>query len=155
VAKLKDFQAVVDTWLEIDSLLSLDQNKAQLRGHNRKAQKIAGLRAQNDRAYFLLIFARFEQHLNSTVSGFVLRRQASTSWNFRRGWDVVQVANLRRIPFLNRLAYALDKLSPDYGTVVQYYNIRNSLAHAGTAQAPFAIPVVEGQLAQIALALKN
>jgi hypothetical protein len=156
VAKLNDFQAVVDSWLEIDNRLSLEENEAQLRGHNQKAQKIANLRAQNDRAYFLLIFARFEQHLNSTVASFVSQRQASIHWKIRRGWDVVKLgSNLRRTPFLTRLAYVLDKTSPDYLTVSQYYEIRNALAHAGTAQAPFAIPIVEAQLAQIARSLKG
>lgn len=150
MANLKDFQAVVDAWLEIDNRLSRDQSEAQLRGHNRKAQKIADLRAQNDRAYFLLIFARFEQHLNSTVSGFLSRRQASTRWQSRRGWDVIQLSQLSRTPFLNRLAYVLDKSSPGYQTVNKYYGIRNSLAHSGTTQAPFVIPIVEAQLAQIA-----
>lgn len=150
MAKLKDFQAVVDTWIEIDNRLSVDQNRAQLKGYTRKSKKIADLRAQNDRAYFLLIFARFEQHLNSTVIGFLSRRHASTSWQSRRGWDVIHINNIRRTPFLNRLAYVVDKTSADYATVNQYYTIRNSLAHAGAAQVPFAIPIVESQLAQIA-----
>ena len=49
MAKLKDFQAVIDAWLELDGRLSLEQNAAQLRGHTRRTQKFADLRAQNDR----------------------------------------------------------------------------------------------------------
>jgi len=113
------------------------------------------LRTENDRAYFLLIFARFEAYLTSQVEALIARRQGSPNWTVRRGWDVLDTKNISRISFMNCLSYCLDRMSADYGTVKGLYDIRNALAHKGTTVTPFIIPSVAQQLSTIAGRLKT
>jgi len=154
VASLRSLQAVVDTWIEIDGRLQQAQNNSQTKGHVRVAAKIGKLRTENDRAYFLLLFAHFEAYLTSRAAVLNVRRQSSPHWSTRRGWDVLNLKNMRRIAFRNRLSYCLDQTSLDYATIESLYSVRNSLAHQGTTTTPFIIPIVASDLAQIAGRLK-
>lgn len=155
MARLSDFQFVVNAWLDIDGRLQGEQNTAQAKKRGRVAAKLGRLRTENDRAYFLLIFARFEAYLTSKAEVLIARRQASPSWTTRRGWDVLDTNNMSRIWFMNRLSYCLDRRSADYTTVKNLYTIRNALAHKGTTATPFIIPIVAQQLSTIAGRLKT
>jgi hypothetical protein len=153
MASVRALQEVVAAWYDIDGRLQNAQNIAQSKGHVRIAQSHADLRKANDRAYFLLIFAHFEAVLTRRASTLIIRRQAAASWTGRRGWDVLN-ANADKIPFRNRLSYCLDRSSADWTKVSNYYTVRNDLAHEGSTNSPFVIPIVATDLRQIASRLK-
>jgi hypothetical protein len=155
VPDLVDFKAAVGAWYEIDGILQQAQSAAQSKNYSKKAAKLATQRRQNDRAYFLLIFANFEAYLTDKAKNLIVARQGSTQWRVRRGWDVLATAEMGRIPFKNRLAYCLEKTSGDYSTVSKLYTIRNALAHQGTTTLPFIIPLVASDLARIARTLRE
>jgi hypothetical protein len=152
---VKDFRRIVAAWFEIDSDLQLREHKALQRKATKKEKQIRDLRNANDRAYFLLLFAHFEDHLNTLAHRLISRRQASSTWNRRRSWDTIQLGNLRRVPFRARLSYCLDSQGPDWQTVSNYYGIRNQLAHVGSTATPFVVSAVAADLMLIAKALKS
>lgn len=155
MARPNDINAVVDAWIEIDGRLQREQNAAQAKNYVRVAAKLGKLRTENDRAYFLLIFARFEAYMTSRAEALILRRQGSSDWNTRRGWDVLDAKNVERIPFRSRLSYCLDRRATDYAKIADLYVIRNALAHKGTTATPFIIPIVAADLTSIAGRLKS
>lgn len=152
---MKILQEIESAWAQADGKLQIQQNEATRRGTARKEQKIRALRVLNDRAYFLLLFAHFEDSLNSRVRSATQRRQASAIWSTRRGWDMIDISpgGLRRIPFRSRLALCTDRSATDWQTISDYYGIRNDLAHVGSTQAPFIIPIVRANPERIATSL--
>ena len=85
MASLDDLQAVVAAWIDINGRLQKEQNSAQTKRRARLAANLARMRLENDRAYFLLMFARFEAYLTSRARALIIRRQGSRIG--RRGAD--------------------------------------------------------------------
>lgn len=151
---MKGLAPIVAAWGTIDSELQKLEAIAQAKGWTRKEAAIRQRRILNDRGHFLLMFATFEALLTTKARAVIQRRQAAAAWSGRRGWDVLNPANITRMPFVNRLSYCLPRNSPSWQHVFDYYSIRNELAHTGATAQPFAINLVAGHLAAAAAALR-
>lgn len=100
---------------------------------SRSIEKWRRLQELNDFAYFALMFAQFEDHVNREVTRLVKRRLADPRWGHRRLWDAIDLNRLDRTPFMNRIALLLDRGTADYALVKRYYQTRCKIDHGATA----------------------
>jgi hypothetical protein len=91
-------------------------------------------RDMNDHAYFVVLFACFDDHVITLCSDVVTKKRSLRSWRQRRLWDTVDVDAIERMPFKRRLALLLDKGNAGYRDANELYAIRNRIAHGTTAQ---------------------
>jgi len=131
-----------------DDLLS---RETHARTPNRKAHWVR-LRLYNDHAYFVMLFAQLEQHIDAECTALIARKKASARWTVRRLWDSVDVDHLN---FMRKVALLTDKGRAIYAQVDAYYDTRCRIAHGdSTLVGPIALPVVARDLQTIAKAMK-
>ena len=92
----------------------------------RDRRRWGAIRLVNDQAYFVVLFAQFEDQVNARVKRLVQRRSAAPRWTSRRLWDTV---NPERMPFMNRVALLTDKGGADYQRIRELYELRCRIAH--------------------------
>ena len=143
------FGAIFASYLATDGYLLSEENGA--RTPNRKAHW-AKLRLYNDHAYFVMMFAQLEQHIDNRCAALINRKKASPKWKSRRLWDSVDV---ERMTFMRKVALLTDKGHATYAQLDAYYDTRCKIAHGDIALVgAVAVPVVARDLQAIARALK-
>lgn len=113
----------------------------------------AHMRVLNDHAYFMLIFGRFEQHLNDQCDRLIAKRKLAPHWKRRRIWDGLDVD---RMSFMRKVALLMDKGHTDYATIKDLYeNIRCAIAHGDNASVrPIVLPTLASNLRRLSGKLK-
>ena len=97
----------------------------------RTREKWARLRDLNDHAYFMMMFACFEDHVSDLCNRLVADKRNLASWRQRRLWDSVDVD---RLHFMRKVALLVDRGSGDYAKVAGLYGTRCDIAHGRFAQ---------------------
>lgn len=85
-----------------------------------------GARLINDCAYFMMLFARFEQYVKSRAVDLCKAQASAGDWPVRRVWMALDV---ERMNFLRQVALLTPKGGPDYRMVEEHYGERNRIAH--------------------------
>lgn len=143
------FKAIFASYLATDGYLLGQENGA--RTPNRTAHW-ARRRMYNDHAYFVMLFAQLEQHIDDQCAALIARKKASAKWTARRLWDSVDVD---RLTFMRKVALLTDKGQATYANLDAYYDTRCKIAHGDSALVgAVAVPVVASDLQAISRALK-
>jgi hypothetical protein len=87
-----------------------------------------------DYAFFVLCFAQFERHVTDVFEAARDRRISNPDWTRRRGWDIDNYRDSRRVRFEDRVALVLDRSGDDYAKVIADYHKRNHVAHGGLTE---------------------
>jgi hypothetical protein len=103
-------------------------------------------RQRNDQAYFLYLFTRFEDAVNSAASVVIANRTSGGAWADSRIWQAWSSRGVKEIPFLSKVEVLLDKSRREYGAVKRYYDGRNDIAHGGIWSEQFVIPTIATML---------
>lgn len=146
---MNDIKRVHRHYLATDGLLAAQESTSTIE-RNRWAE----IRDANDQAYFALIFAQFEDLVNTLCKSLILRMRTSSQWGRRRSWDVIDVGNLERFPFMNRVALLSEKGDTDYNTVNSYYRLRCKIDH-GDSVSSIAVTTVRDDLIEIAKRMRK
>jgi hypothetical protein len=126
---MKDIENVHKTFIETDALIACQETSAS---SSSDRNKWALIRDANSQAYFALMFAQFEDVVNTFAEGLIRKRRSSTSWGHRRAWEIIDVKDVSRVPFMNRVALLCDKSGSDYKSVNDYYKLRCKIDHGDT-----------------------
>ena len=115
--------------------------------------RYANLRFYNDQAYFVMLFAQFEQFVDAECKKLINKKKNSSVWKNRRLWDSTEVD---RLQFMRRVALLTEKGAAIYNKIDQYYDLRCAIAH-GTPLIPGAIivPVAVQDFRQFASQLRQ
>ena len=114
---------------------------------NRKAHW-SKLRMYNDHAYFVMLFAQLEQHIDNRCAALVAKKKSSPKWKSRRPWDSVDVD---RMTFMRKVALLLEKGRSHYAQIDTYYDTRCKIAHGDSALVgAIALPLVARDLQAVA-----
>jgi len=148
---MNDIKRVHRHYPSTDGLLSAQESAASTVVER---DRWALVRDANDQAYFALIFAQFEDVVNTLCRSLVIRMKAARQWGRRRSWDVIDHANLERFPFMNRVALLTEKGNTDYNTVNSYYRLRCDIDHGETVSG-VAVTTVRDDLLEIAKRMKR
>ncbi|MFZ2656620.1 MAG: hypothetical protein WAX69_16925 [Victivallales bacterium] len=144
---MKDINRVHGNYIKIDNLLSLKESTAVA---STSKDKWANLRSANDQAYFVLIFAQFEDLVNTRFKKLVKKKQAVPLWYRRRSWDII---DMKRIPFMIRVALLTEIGNADYNMIYSYYKLRCTIAH-GDIAGGIIVSILKNHLIEIARRLK-
>ena len=143
------FREIRASYLSTDSYLQMRETEG--RTAHRKAHW-AKLRMYNDHAYFVMLFAQLEQHVDNACASLIAKKKSSAKWKSRRLWDSV---NLDRIAFMCKVALLTDKGESAYAQVERHYDTRCKIAHGDRRwSGAIVLPVVSGELQAIAKRLK-
>ena len=85
----------------------------------------------NDQAFFVMLFACFEDRVADVCERLVSRSRAKRLWKQRRVWDTI---DLDRMVFLRKAALLLEKGTQQYQEVQQLYDTRCKIAHGAFGQ---------------------
>jgi len=97
------------------------------------------------------MFTRLEDRIREQSSKLIKSRQAGIqNWRTRSAWDILpKEKNSTEIPFGKRVALLIRKGSSDYRTVMEYYKLRNTIAHGGNFTTPISIPTVLSEMERL------
>lgn len=130
-------------YADIDNAYGKSELAARGRGFHIKELNIQNKRKLNDQAYFLFMFTRLEERINSKVKA-LLAEKTTTITNYRnqRVWQILSDRNTsKRLHFKEKLSLLLIFGSADYTLVLRYYDQRNTIAHGGITP-PINISIV-------------
>jgi hypothetical protein len=91
----------------------------------------------NDQAHFVLFWGQLETRLDDGCRDAIRKRRSNPDWTKRRGWDLYDPdqRRLSGLSFEERVSLVLDKQQGSgsaWKMVMDWYNIRNLIAHGGT-----------------------
>ena len=112
------------------------------------------MRVLNDHAYFMLVFGRFEQHINQQSTNLISRKIASAEWRRRRLWD--GIGDLERYGFMKKVNLLLDKGGAESSRIRNIYqDIRCVIAHGGSSTlGPIVLPTLAAELRSFSALLR-
>jgi hypothetical protein len=134
-----------DCWLSADTHLAAREAGAATARERTTWERRRGV---NDQAYFVLMFAAFEDLVSRKFElSRVKHSQPHRSWRSRRAWEVLR----RDVHFMAKSAILTEKGMADYNTIHHYREQRNKIAHGDFhSVGPIIIPSVYADLLAIA-----
>lgn len=150
------FDKLQKQYQEIDNNYSKKEFLCHSKGYSKKEAELREKRELNDHAYFLFMFTRLEDIVREESSKLISKKQKTlTSWKQKRVWYILPTEKESdEIHFKKRLALLVDKSSHHYARVVDYYALRNIIAHGGKFSTPISIPTVVGHMKGLCSILK-
>ena len=149
---MKDIERVHALYLKIDSLLAAEESNIASTTFVR--DKWSQARNANEQAHFALLFAQFEDVVNTFCKVLVHKKGSSARWTLRRSWEIIEIKDITRVSFLNRVALLCEKGDTDYNTVSKYYRLRCSIDH-GEVVPSIMVTTVKDDLMAIAKRMKK
>ena len=144
------FRQIHASYIATDSFLA--QSELAARSAAAKARWSA-LRFYNDQAYYMMLFAQFEQFVNAQCAKLIDAKKRSRVWKNRRLWDSTDPD---RLQFMRKVALLTERGGTTYNKIDAYYDLRCDIAH-GTiiAQRAIVVPVAVQDFRQFAKLLKQ
>ncbi|MEQ8821582.1 MAG: hypothetical protein RLY93_15210 [Sumerlaeia bacterium] len=147
---MKDFSRITQSYTIVRHAMEEE------RGRLRSARAITAherLMDLNDQAYFILLFAQFEDRVTELCLNLVRKKKGAKSWKTRRLWDQFPTDRIESfrsaLPFLRRVSLLIDKGTPHYAVIKSLYEDRNRIAHGDTTLARLYIPSVVLQIQRL------
>lgn len=130
---MTSFRQIHASYIATDNYLALSELSARAAARARWVI----LRFFNDQAYYMMLFAQFEQFVDTQCAKLIDRKKRSRVWKNRRLWDSTDAD---RLQFMRKVALLTEKGRSTYNKIDAYYDLRCDIAH-GTPIAPGAIVV--------------
>ena len=127
------------------------QDKEDRARTDKTRQKWFDKRSLNDQAYFVLIFAQFEDFINKQCDDLIKSKKRSPKWAYRRLWDSVDVDNLS---FKKCVALLTDKGENDFREIIDLYKIRCEIAH-GKGYGPILVHTETAKIKELVKKIKK
>ena len=136
---MKSLQQIEAQYDEISSAFEVQLNDAEAAGDAIAIERVEQRLRINDQAYFVLCWGQLETEFNEACRAAIRRRTSNASWEMRRGFDFYNSEDKRLggLTFDRRVAMVLKRNetpSGPYSRVLDYYEMRNKIAH-GKLQA--------------------
>lgn len=127
---MKIIREIESQYFEIENRYAGKEFKAIVRGYNLKEDYWRRKRELNTHAYFLFLFTRLEDHIKIESTSMILNKQTNIAhWKTRAIWDNIHP---QKLYFKTRVGLLTERGGTDYNKIVDYYDIRNTIAHGGT-----------------------
>ena len=111
----------------------------------------------NDHAYFLLCWGQLETEIDSACREAIRRRRENPDWLRRRGWDLYNPEDKRLsgLSFEDRAKLVLDTKAKgkEWQAAMQWYNLRNFIAHGGSHEERIDLDDVAAKFFEIQAAI--
>lgn len=126
---MTDLQAIATLYEEIDNILKSLRGTLPAAGED--PDPIPRKQQINDQAYFVLAWGQLEADIAETCRDTIRKAQQSDDWETRRAWALYDPEGRRppRLTFENQLSLVLEKDSDGWQKAMQFYRVRNQVAH--------------------------
>jgi hypothetical protein len=157
---LRDLPHIRSVYHEIDAELEAQRSTARTSGDANAVDRIEAKQRINDQAYFVLCWGQLETAIDDTCRAVIRNRQSNRDWAVRRAWDLYNPDDdrLSGLRFENRTALVLDRKAgtgSPWAKVMQYYSLRNQIAHGDLHAQRIDVHAVVQDFFQIQAALQN
>ena len=97
------------------------------------------------------VWGQIEAKINEIAERAIMKRQADPRWEYRRAWDGLNSADVRRIRLVDRLAIVLDRQAgrgSSFSSAIRLYDERNRVAHGASLAQEIDVPAIIAQACQ-------
>ena len=98
---------------------------------DRDTDSVTPKQQMNDQAYFVLAWGQLEADIVETCRDTIRNAQQDSNWRTRRAWALYdpESRRLSGLSFENLLSPVLEKDSDNWKKTMQFYSVRNQIAH--------------------------
>ncbi|MFV3128220.1 hypothetical protein [Niveispirillum sp. KHB5.9] len=149
---MRHFDTIESAYQETDRFLAQAQRSMVLPIQGEmELPPVVDAKYVNDRAYFVLLVAQFEELVNDGVERLIEASKRLPDWRHREIWNALVPATnrIQDIPFKKRLALLIDRQRVEYRDACGLYDVRNRIAH-GRLDNPVSIQTAINQLRAVA-----
>ena len=128
---MSDLQSIVASYERIDRFLGNLRDSHAAAGEEDERDHVARERELNDQAWFVLAWGQLEADIHEACREAIRHGQSHDEWRHRRAWSLYNPDDRRLsgLSFENRLTLVLARGSDEWRRTMQFYNVRNQIAH--------------------------
>ena len=128
---MSDLRAIAGSYERIDGFLKELRDRHDAAGEDEERDRVAREQEINDQAYFVLAWGQLETDIDEACRDAIRHGQAHDDWRNSRAWSLYNPDDRRLsgLSFENRLTLVLERGSDDWRRTMQFYNVRNRIAH--------------------------
>ncbi len=128
---MSDLQAIATSYERIDRYLGNVRDSYAAAGGDDERDRVARERELNDQAWFVLAWGQLETKIDDACRDAIRHAQSHEDWRYRRAWSLYNPDDRRLsgLSFEGRLTLVLEKGSDQWKRAMQFYNVRNQIAH--------------------------
>ncbi len=129
-SSVSDLQQIANLYKQVDNHLETQWEKEQLADNSSSNVNDATNRKRiiNDQAYFVLAWGQLEADIQEACRSVIRDGQSHCDPHIRRIWTLYDL-NDRRFRFEQQLSLVLERGSMYWSKTLNYYQIRNQVAH--------------------------
>ena len=132
-SSVSDLQQIANLYQQVDNYLETQRDKERLADDNSTDTDDAIDHKQrlNDQAFFVLAWGQLEADIKAACRSVIQEGQSHSDWTNRRVWTLFNLndSRLSGLRFESQLKLVLDRDSEYWRKTMQYYGIRNQIAH--------------------------
>lgn len=128
---MSDLRAIAGSYERIDGFLKELRERHDAAGESDARDRVAREQELNDQAWFVLAWGQLEADIDEACRGAIRHGQSHDDWRIRRAWSLYNPDDRRLsgLSFENRLTLVLERTSGEWRRIMQFYNVRNRIAH--------------------------
>jgi len=158
---MRDLAAILAVYQDAEACFEAEKTAAR-RSDPVRLPGVESKQQINDQAYFVLCWGQLEAEINAVCREAISNRQALSEWERRRGWDIYDLNDKRLsgLSFEDRAALVTDRdpskgRGRPYARIMQYYALRNQIAHGDVLARRIDLPEVVRDMYVIQSQLKR
>ena len=122
---MSDIEAIATLYQQVDNLLEDLRDQAE---GDQERNRIAYQQKLNEQACFVLAWGQLEAEIDRACRNAIRLGKSHEEWQYRRAWSLYDSEN-PRLSFRNRLTLVLDQSKEEWKRTMEYYEVRNQIAH--------------------------
>ena len=128
---MQDLPAIEALYKEIDATFERKRADAIAAGDAGQAEHAKAKQRLNDQAYFILCWGQIEGFIDGACRDAIRHGRQDRNWITRRAWYLYNPDDRRvsGLSFEDRAALVLDRDGAAWARLIEYYNLRNQIAH--------------------------
>ena len=128
---MSDLQAIATSYERLDGFLGDLRDGHDAAGETGERDRVAREQELNDQAWFVLAWGQLETDIDNACRDAIRHAQLHEDWRHRRAWSLYNPDDRRLsgLSFESRLTLVLEKGSGEWKRTMQFYNVRNQIAH--------------------------
>ncbi|MDE0047057.1 MAG: hypothetical protein OXU19_14545 [bacterium] len=128
---MSDLRTIAGSYERIDGFLKDLRERHDEAGEDDERDRVAREQELNDQAWFVLAWGQLEADIDEACRDAIRRGQSHDNWQLRRAWSLYNPDDRRLsgLSFESRLTLVLERNSVEWRRTMQFYNVRNRIAH--------------------------
>ena len=122
---MSNIEAIATLYQQVDNFF--EGLREQAKGDEDRC-RIEYQQKLNDQACFVLAWGQLEANIDKACRKAIRSGRSHREWEHRRAWSLYNLKKLR-LSFRDRLTLVLDKSRGEWKRTMDYYEVRNQIAH--------------------------